>query len=298
MLVLLAASMASLLSATVSEIVDFPNALVHFRPHESNPVFEAAGPGHWDEMIRERGWILREDDGYHLWYTGYQRPESSGKSLGYATSPDGIHWTRHPGNPVVSGLWTEDVMVVKEGGTYYMFAEGQGDQAHLLSSTDRVHWTEQGVLDIRMRNGSPLSPGPFGTPAALCENGVWHLFYERNDAAIWLARSTDLKVWTNVRDEPVLRPGPESYDRTMVALNQVIRHEGRYYAYYHATCPENGRDRWSMNVAASPDLLHWTKYPGNPVLKPDFSSGLLVHDGTQYRLYCAHRAVSLFLPAK
>jgi hypothetical protein len=53
-----------------------------------------------------------------------------------------------------------------------------------------------------------------------------------------------------------------------------------------------------MNVAASTDLIHWEKYPGNPILKPDNSSGILVNDGQQFRLYCMHRAVSLFFPKK
>ena len=35
---------------------------------------------------------------------------------------------------------------------------------------------------------------------------------ERRDAGVWLARSRDLKVWTNVSDEPVLLPGPSDYD--------------------------------------------------------------------------------------
>ncbi len=273
----------------------FPKELVVFQPYAQNPVFEAAGPGHWDEAIRERGWILHEEDGYHLWYTGYNPPESNTKSLGYATSKDGINWERYPGNPVFFGVWTEDMMVVKENGTYYMFAEGAKDRAHLLTSPDRIHWTEQGPLDIRKNNGEPIAAGPYGTPAVIYENGVWSLLYERDDLAVWLATSRDLKVWTNVQDEPVIKPGPDAYDKVMIAVNQVVKYKGSYYAYYHATGTEKGSRRWSMNVAASPDLLHWTKYPGNPVIPPDYSSGILVNEGTGFRMYCMHRAVSIFL---
>ncbi len=154
------------------------------------------------------------------------------------------------------------------------------------------------MLDIRKVNGEALADGPFGTPTVLKENGKWHLLYERDDEAIWLAVSDDLKVWTNVQDEPVIRRGPEAYDRTMIALNQVVKHEGRYYAYYHATCPENGSDRWTMNVAVSDDLVHWTKYPLNPIIPIDHSSGILVHDGDAYRMYCMHPSVKLFYPTK
>ena len=52
----------------VSAIAEpFPPELVEFVPYEGNPVFEGAGPGHWDELIRERGWILHEGGMYHLW---------------------------------------------------------------------------------------------------------------------------------------------------------------------------------------------------------------------------------------
>ncbi len=274
----------------------FPAEIVNFTPYQSNPVFEPGGPDCWDTAIRERGWILQEDGTYHLWYTGYRPGDEQTMQLGYATSPDGISWTRFPGNPIYTEHWVEDMMVVKQGATYYMFAEGKDDQAHLLTSTDRVHWTRQGVIDIRKVNGEPLDPGPFGTPAAFYENGTWYLLYERDDEAVWLATSKDMKVWTNVQDEPVLRPGPEPYDVTMIAVNQVVQYNGIYYAYYHATCPENGRDRWSMCVAASADRIHWEKYAGNPIIEPDHSSGILVHDDQQYRMYTMHRAVDLFFP--
>ena len=274
----------------------FPAELVSFTPFGHNPVFTSGGPGQWDAFIRERGWILKEDGLYHLWYTGYAAPGSHAKHLGYATSSDGITWTRHDGNPLCPHRWVEDMMVVKEGDTYHMFAEGRHDRVHRLTSKNRIDWTDQGVLDVRMKNGKPIAKGPFGTPAVLRENGRWYLFYERKDEAIWLAASDDLKTWTNVQDEPVILRGPEAYDRTMIAVNQVVKHGGRYYAYYHATCPENGKDRWTMNVAASDDLVHWTKYAGNPIIPADFSSGILVDTGNGFRFYCMHRTVSLFVP--
>jgi len=279
-----------------AESPPFPPELIDFEPYAHNPVFAPGEEGAWDERIRERGWILKEDGVYHMWYTGYQPPESSVKHLGYATSTDGIEWTRHPDNPIHTGDWVEDMMVVKVGDTYYMFAEGEHDRAHMLSSTDRIRWTGHGPLDIRMVDGSPIPDGPYGTPTVFLHDGTWYLFYERDDDAIWLAASTDFETWTHVQDDPVIRRGPEPYDRTMIALNQIVEHDGRFYAYYHGTCPEFGSDRWSVNVAVSDDLIHWEKYPGNPIIDPDQSSGILVHDGESYRMYCMHRAVHLFLP--
>ena len=123
---------------------EFPPELVDFVPYAGNPVFTGTGADTWDRNIRERGFILREDGTYHLWYTGYDERRADAMALGYATSPDGLHWTRWPANPIYSRGWVEDMQVVKHGDTYYMFAEGRNDIAHLLTSQDRVHWQERG----------------------------------------------------------------------------------------------------------------------------------------------------------
>jgi sucrose-6-phosphate hydrolase SacC (GH32 family) len=277
----------------------FPPELVQFVPYKTNPVF-AAAKGQWDARIRERGWIMIEDGVYKLWYTGYDGPDGL-RMLGYATSKDGIAWTRHPKNPLVKDEWVEDMMIVKNDGKYWMFAEGRNDRAHLLVSENGIDWKRVGKLDIRLKNGDLISDAPYGTPTAWLENGRWHLFYERDDLGIWLATSTDMKVWTNVQDEPVMKPGPGEYDKDLIALNQIVKHKGRYYAYYHGsakTGPNKGL--WSTNIATSTDLIHWEKYPHNPLLPiaENKSSGIVVHDGTAYRLYTMHPAVYLHLPRK
>jgi hypothetical protein len=287
------------LNATASLAAEkSPPALVRFRADGKNPIFKAAGPGHWDARIRERGWVLRDGDRWHLWYTGYDGTREGRKMLGYATSSDGLSWARHAGNPIYKEHWVEDMMVVRHDGTFYMFAEGQGDQAHLLTSKDGIDWKREGQLDVRRTDGRPIAEGPYGTPTAWLEDGTWHLFYERSDKGVWLSKSRDLKTWTNVSDEPVLRPGPGDYDKDLVALNQIIKHGGRYYAYYHGASNAANPRRWTTNVATSSDLVHWEKYAGNPLLPAaaNKSSGILVHDGKRFRLYTMHDEVHVHWP--
>jgi predicted GH43/DUF377 family glycosyl hydrolase len=278
---------------------EFPEELVSFMPYRANPVFEASGQSRWDARIRERGWILKEGDTWRLWYTGYDGTREGKKMLGLATSTDGLRWTRHASNPLYAEHWVEDVQVLKHGDIYFMFAEGTEDRAQLLRSEDGVRWERVGPLDVRLKNGEPIPPGPYGTPTALFEGERWFLFYERSDRAVWLASSKDMRLWKNVQDEPVLQPGPDEYDRDQIALNQVIKHNGRYYAYYHgAAKPPPGKPTfWSTAVAVSSDLIHWKKYPKNPLLpiEQNKSSGIVVHDGNRFRLYTMHDKVDAHL---
>ena len=277
---------------------EFPSELVEFVPYAANPVFTATGTDTWDQMIRERGYILFERGIYKMWYTGYSGRDSDTKYLGYATSDNGINWTRYPENPIFSQKWTEDMFVIKNEGTYYMYAEGKNDVAHLLTSSDGIKWQEEGDLVILRVNGDTI-PGPYGTPNVVIENGKWYLFYERNDEGIWLAVSKDHKTWKNIQDEPVINKGPEKYDAVMLATNQVVRYKGRYYIYYHGLAerePENPSSGsvWTSNVAMSTDLIHWVKYPKNPIVEGDHSSPILVFDGKRYRLYTMHPSVFLY----
>ena len=292
----LALGFAGLAVGVASARAEEPWAFTAWRPGADNPVFRGTGEATWDRKIRERGFILREDGRYTLWYTGFDGARPERMSLGRATSEDGKVWRRDAGNPIFNASWVEDVCVVHVDGTYHMFAEGRGDVAHHLTSTDGVTWADHGSLDVRKVDGSPISPGSFGTPTAWFEDGLWRLFYERGDLGVWLATSRDLKVWTNVRDEPVLARGPEPYDRAQVAANQVVRRDGYYYLFYHALADIAVRD-WTTNLARSKDLVHWEKYPGNPIIGGNRSSALLVTTPEGDRLYTMHPEVNVFEPA-
>lgn len=271
-------------------------------------VFESTGempllagrPGEWDAKIRERGWILREPDGWKLWYTGYDPDRQPLRmKLGYATSPDGVRWQRHGAGPLVEDYWVEDMMVVRQDGRYYMFSEGLNDQAQLMTSADGLVWRREGTLDVRMRDGSPIPPGPFGTPNGLYRDGRWYLLYERRDLGVWLAESEDMKTWTNVSDEPVIVPGPEPWCSRMIAMNQVQKLGDRYVAVLHGTGDPEKPRRWVPFLAESVDLLTWRRV-GQPLrpLSENRSSGMLIHDGSDWRLYTTHDRVDLFRPVR
>jgi beta-1,2-mannobiose phosphorylase / 1,2-beta-oligomannan phosphorylase len=279
-----------------SRAQEFPPQLVKWVPLRERPVFQGGGDNAWDRKIRERGWILQIDGTYHLWYTGYNDALSPNKFLGHATSPDGLDWTRDPANPLVRDSWVEDMCVVRDGGRFFMFAEGKDDIAHLLTAEDPTHWTDRGPLDIRRTNGQPISPGPRGTPTVWVEDGKWYLFYERGDRGVWLATSEDPTriEWKNAQDDPVLPMGPKAFDKYAVAVNQIIKRDGIYYAFYHANAHQPWKD-WTTDIARSKDLVRWEKYPGNPIIDSNCSSGIVVPGPSGLRLYTMHPEVRVFV---
>jgi hypothetical protein len=193
--------------------------------------------------------------------------------------------------------WVEDMMVVRDGDTYYMFAEGENDNhAVMLTSPDGLDWKWEGELDVRAANGKDSAKRPCGTPTIWVEKGVWYLFYEVGDKGVWLAKATDprSRIWTNVQDEAVLKLGPASYDGDMIAIDQIIKRGNSYFAIYHSTRGDTTPRVWSTSIARSTDLVHWKKYTGNPIVVGDKSSGVLVLVDGRYRLYTMHDQVDVF----
>jgi hypothetical protein len=50
---------------------EFAKEMVEFVPYSHNPLFSGTNADTWDELIRERGYIMFESGLYKMWYTGY-----------------------------------------------------------------------------------------------------------------------------------------------------------------------------------------------------------------------------------
>ena len=163
--------------------------------------------------------------------------------------------------------------------------------------TDRCTWHDQGSLDIRQTDGQPISPGPYGTPTVWIEDGTL--------VPVLRARRCGRLVGQLHRSESM----DERAGRTGVpARSRPLRSAGRGPEPGHqvpgsllCVLPRYGTTPWKdwcTNVAVSTDLIHWRKYPRNPLVAGDKSSGIVVHDGTRFRLYTMHPDVRLYFGRK
>jgi predicted GH43/DUF377 family glycosyl hydrolase len=115
-----------------------------------NPVLPAGDAGTWDSLVASITAVLVEGGTYRAWYWGYQTLASI--TIGYATSPDGVTWTRYAGNPVLGPTgpaWEVNQvafpMVVLDRGLYHMWYSGNANNPKIghAVSADGILWTPQ-----------------------------------------------------------------------------------------------------------------------------------------------------------
>jgi len=105
----------------------------HWTRYGNSPVVDLGAPGEWDSNYVTNGSMIPGDDGtWRMWYSGGQ--SSAHQGIGYATSSDGINWTRDPGNPLYSvndGVdWRDDRCYTPSVLSSTTNFDGHGDAAH------------------------------------------------------------------------------------------------------------------------------------------------------------------------
>jgi predicted GH43/DUF377 family glycosyl hydrolase len=160
----------------------------------------------------------------------YRAQDRSGVSrLGYATSSDGVRFTRRP-TPVLSPEaeyerdgGVEDPRLVKIGDTYFLTytAYNKKDaQLALATSTDLVHWDRKGVILPAYKGTWNVGWTKAGAILPEKIDGKYWMYYlgtaaDKTDQ-MGLASSVDLIHWTDVLDAPVLPRRPGRFDSRVV----------------------------------------------------------------------------------
>lgn len=137
--------------------------------------------GKWDEGGMGRGFsIIYKDGKYHLWYSGTNKNDLATNPywrIGYATSFDGITWTKeNNGDPVLEPTQAWELnnlsypVVLVENNQYKMwYGVGTGDmptQIAVATSLDGIHWTksaDQNPVSFSGISGFDQSPKFFSS---------------------------------------------------------------------------------------------------------------------------------------
>jgi len=125
---------------------------IHWTKSANNPVI-AHGPGVYDARYTRGPSVVFDHGTYRMWYTGTIALNSTASyfnAIDYATSPDGVHWTKYQGNPVFTGYnyklnganfsqayWPS---VIEVNSSYVMaFSDGYANIG-LATSKDGISW--------------------------------------------------------------------------------------------------------------------------------------------------------------
>jgi predicted GH43/DUF377 family glycosyl hydrolase len=138
-----------------------------------------------------------------MWYTGHG--EDLYYRIGYATSSDGINWTKYEANPVLSGdsISVNDPFVMKDDGMYKMWYWGDFGTSGigLATSTDGINWTEY--------EGNPVLEDS-RAPSVMKDNGAFMMWARCRDIPsmpdICYFNSSDGINWVEYEDNPVVFP--------------------------------------------------------------------------------------------
>jgi predicted GH43/DUF377 family glycosyl hydrolase len=168
----------------------------------------------------------------------YRAQDTKGtSSLGYATSDDGIHFTRRAEpvltaeTPYEKGGGVEDPRLVKVGNTFYLTytgynnVDGAGEdkkdaQLCLATSTDLIHWTRKGIILPAYHGKWNVKWTKSGAILTDKINGKYWMYFlgdaRGQDSQMGVAYSKDLLHWTEALDHPVLASRPGTFDSKVV----------------------------------------------------------------------------------
>jgi predicted GH43/DUF377 family glycosyl hydrolase len=125
---------------------------------------------------------------YRLWYSGGEQHEPN--AIGYATSPDGLRWTRHADNPIFrpepKNSWEKArvtaCQVVRQGDWFLIFYIGFADIDHaqigLARSRDGITgWQRHPANPIVRPGKGQWDADAVYKPFALLDGSRWLLWY-------------------------------------------------------------------------------------------------------------------------
>jgi len=253
---------------------------INWTKYSENPVLVPT-PGEWDSLGLETVTVLKDTtapdyERYRMWYAGSGDPVNGLYQIGYAYSPDGIHWTKYPNNPVLSrgpdSSWEnagpEGPTVIKDGDTLKMWyagldtiPDGQPTDYHLNIG---YAWSLDGINWIKYHDNPVLLVGDWNSwefayiqdPFVIKIDNKYHMWYagthdyEVGGFQVGYAYSLDGINWVKSNSNPVLQKGATgSWDANTASFPSVILCDSLLYMWY------TGIDTFPL--PPWPEPYHW-----------------------------------------
>jgi predicted GH43/DUF377 family glycosyl hydrolase len=190
----------------------------------ANPVLTRGAGGEWDDHSLLRMAVIHDASGFRMWYEGLGQTSDS-SWVGYATSPDGSVWTKHPDNPIMApgspgtfdagGVGPQAVIV--RDGLYQMWYAAMPNSATGISdvsvgyaeSDDGLSWIRRSEPVLEPTSG--WESGRLGHPSVRFDGARYQMWYTGASSvpSIGYAVSSDGIEWTRYFLNPVIPPRVE-----------------------------------------------------------------------------------------
>jgi predicted GH43/DUF377 family glycosyl hydrolase len=257
-----------------------------------NPTPVLAPGSGWDGKGVSAPSVLYKDGVWHMWYAGKNVMRYS---IGYATSPDGINWTKYEQNPVLTASaegQADDVDTVSphvlfKDGVYHMWYAGRGDtdQIFYATSPDGVQWTKYANNPVlRLGGDFDWDNGEIAAPSVLWSGAqfeMWYQGYSRGTLQHYIghATSSDGYTWTKDALNPVVGLEAGVWDSYSVFYPSVIfGANGQPMMLYQGEASENQQKQlgwvaFDLNAVPTPRPTFPTESPIDltltPIVTPD-----------------------------
>ena len=171
--------------------------------------------------------MIKDGATYKMWYHG-GNSDGSVYAIGYATSPDGITWTKYAGNPVMSATpstWESDNMVywprvIKTGVNAYVMYYTSNNQIGRATSSDGIAWTKTPANPVIAQDWEGMT---VRSGSVLFDGSTYRMWFHSSGpdiSRIGLATSTDGIAWTMHPANPVLQYGtPNTWGSSTVSIS-------------------------------------------------------------------------------
>lgn len=245
--------------------------------------------GSWDAKGVAAPIVWCEDEVYFMLYQGWEKGsglfgDGSPRMLGLAMSEDGIHWEKHPDNPVLvptegsfDELGFEVGSLLTVGDEYWLYYSGFGADKKLriglATSKDKKEWHKldsNPVVDV-------------GGKECWDENGVAfpsvikmkHDFlmlyggYGERSMQIGGAISGDGRNWAKFEENPVFMQRGWHEDTQCLFWDAGIEAHHAFIHGDHIVMLYEGigrQGRYGIGIAYSPDGIAWARSPRNPIV--------------------------------
>lgn len=204
----------------------------------------------WEDNLN-RASVIYHKGMYHMWYTGQARGYSK---IGYATSKDGIHFTRYQKEPIMVptmnyegySIMNPYVMYDETRKVFRMwYACGETYEPNMIAyaeSKDGIHWERSLLNPIFVKGeGNVWDKDRIGG----CEvhklpDGRFIMFYigysDINTARIGAAISPDgITQWKRLKSNPIVQPDENGFDASACYKPSVYRDKenNRWQLWYN-----------------------------------------------------------------